>query len=133
MQTILVDGSNVVRGMYRIDQQPDFDYEAKISEGVISYLQTLNADNTRIIEVYFDGCKRYMYCPEGIQIFFSAHKKADDLIVNAVYEYSSQYANDVLVITSDNDLINRSRQYGASIQYTYEFLRQLHQDFVYTA
>ena len=133
MQTIIVDGSNVVRGMYQVEQHLDYNREISLADVLIDYLQSLNTDASRIIEVYFDGCKRYISRPQGVQVFFAAYKKADDLIVNAVYEYRTEYNNDVLLVTSDNALISRSRQYGANVQYTYAFLRNLEQFFHYTA
>ena len=123
MQTIIIDGSNVVRGMYSIQNRPDFGLEAELTDKLLFYLEKFNIDQDRNIEIYFDGLKRYIYRPYNVQVFFSKHKKADDLIINSVNEHIDNYKDKVLLITQDKELINKCRNYGAEIQYTYSFLK----------
>ena len=123
MQTIIIDGSNVVRGMYSIQNRPDFELEAQLTDKLLSYLEKFNIAQDRNIEIYFDGLKRYLYRPDNVQVFFSKRKKADDLIVNSVNEHIDNYNDEVLLITQDKDLINKCRNYGAEVQYTYSFLK----------
>ena len=123
MQTVIIDGSNVIRGMYTVQEHPDFALEARLSDKLLAYLEKLNIDESKTIEIYFDGLKRYVYKPKNVQVFFSKRKKADDLIVNSVNEHIDSYNNDVLLITQDRELINRCRNYGAEVQCTRSFLK----------
>lgn len=122
MTSLIVDGSNVVRCAYGLQGRPNFDLEARLADQLVDYLSAFK-DDSRTIECYFDGFKRSVYRPQGINVFFSARHKADKLIVNSVYEHTQHYAHNVWVITADNEIINASRACGAQVQYTYDFLK----------
>lgn len=122
MTNIIVDGSNVIRSVYHPTGKPDFALEASLADSLVYYLQQF-VDSGRSIECYFDGKKRYVARPKDMSVFFSAYKPADKLILNSVFEHTQSYGHNVIVVTGDNEIIDKSRSYGADVQYTYDFLK----------
>ncbi len=123
MTSLIIDGSNVVRSVYGLQGKPNFDLEARLSDQLVDYVSSFNTDSSREIECYFDGYKRAISRPHGMSVFFSAHHKADKLIINSIYEHTQQYGRDVCVVTADNEIIQVARACGADVQYTYSFLK----------
>lgn len=125
MKTIIIDGTNVVRRWFELHGNRDFVLEQKLSEHFLKIVSWLNRKNEYRVEVYFDGPKRVLQCGSNITILFSKDKKADDLIVNSVYETVCAYKEKALVITQDNALMERCRQYGSYIKTASLFLREM--------
>ena len=123
MKTIILDGSNIIRNMYNTQLGLDFDKEKLLADSLVRAISCLNENEALRVEIYFDGPKREIYHPkEPVSVFFSKKKKADDLIVNSVFETKDYLGGEVLVITTDNELINRCKIYGAQTMRTSDFL-----------
>ena len=115
MKILLVDGSNVVRSAANHTVR-SFEEERKDSEMLISLLNRADSLSAFKIEVYFDGPKRRLEKEGNMDIFFSKYKKADENIVNAAASYKRDYkADTVFVVTSDRELGERCRAYGAIV------------------
>ena len=131
MKKIIVDGSNVVRQWFHLTgSRPDFQQEARLSERLLGVLARLNHGRDFLVEVYFDGPKRILAHSAGMEVMFSKNKKADDLIVNSVYETVQTYQGEALVITQARGLIERCRQYGSYIKHTWSFLKEMDKGFI---
>lgn len=130
MKTLIIDGSNVVRIYLRLPVcKENFDKESHMSEIMLQMLHLSNLYKEYHVEAYFDGGKRIIKHPNEIDVIFSKGKKADDLIVNSVYEVCQNYRREALVITQDRNLIERCRQYGSRILRTVHFLEQMRNAF----
>ncbi len=125
MKTIIIDGSNVVRKLFRFTGKDDFATENKWSQRLIRAVSYFNRHNAYRIELYFDGPKRALPHSNNVELHFSKYKKADDLIVNSVYETMQYSQTQPTVITQDRELIEKCKSYGALIQSVYAFLSNL--------
>ena len=114
-KTFIIDGSNVIRTWLRVQNKLDFKKEDKCCAILLKSLLAFRKQRDCQIEVYFDGHKRPLQGSGELFVGFSRQKKADDLIVNSVYDIVHNYKGDVCVITQDNDLIRRCCQYGAEV------------------
>lgn len=126
--TLIIDGSNVVRTWLHLNGNINFAEENKFCEKFLHILQHLKESAACRIEVYFDGPKRTLARPEEIDVIFSGAKKADDLIVNSVYELTQNYGAKVCVITQDKELMERCQNYGSFIKKAWHFLHQIKQN-----
>lgn len=116
MQICIIDGLNLIRISANCVKR-SFEEEDSDSAKMIDILNKSKSTKGYKKEVYFDGPKRPIYNNEQLtDIIFSRHKKADDLIVNSVAEYTQNYSVEkVIVVTSDTELANRCKSYGAEI------------------
>lgn len=130
MKRIIVDGSNVVRQWFHLNGCPDYKQEERLSEKLLYVLDRLNQEKKYLIEVYFDGPKRALEHSSRVEVVFSKRKKADDLIVNSVYEAVQSYQGEALVITQDRSLMERCRRYGSYIKQTWLFLKEMDRGFI---
>lgn len=135
MQILLVDGSNVVR--YKRESSEFRTYiEEERSNMLLKRINDLNKGGEIKIEIYFDGPYRKLINESILtDLFFSKYKKADNLIVNAIYSYRDMgLEDDIFVVSSDNLLCKLCEQYQAKIIKTPEFLRKIDFiDFAYMA
>lgn len=122
MKTIILDGSNIIRRRYlSCGQNPDFSQEAPMESQLVQMMSQFREDGTRV-EIYFDGPKRSTWHKDDcVEVFFSGHKKADDLIVNTVAELAENYGQEVAIITQDYQLQQRCKAYGADVITTHNF------------
>ena len=116
MQICIIDGLNLIRISANCVKR-SFEEEDSDSVKMINILNKSKSTKNYKKEVYFDGPKRQIHNDEQLtDIIFSRHKKADDLIVNSVAEYTQNYSVEkVIVVTSDAELANRCKSYGAKI------------------
>ena len=125
MKTIILDGSNIIRNLYNVQQEADFRLEKILSDNLMRMLQQLNSEEDIRVEVYFDGPKRDVFCMGGlVDVWFSKNKKADDLIVNSVQEITNCYGGEVLVVSQDKDLRDRCSRLGAHTMSAREFIQR---------
>lgn len=129
MKTVILDGSNIIRSMYNVSRGFDFAKEEVLANSLVKTMEYLKegdfecGEDIYRVEVYFDGPTREVYRPnELVEVFFSKRKKADELIVNSVYENADTYGNEVLVITRDKGLRDLCEEYGARVMHTGDFL-----------
>ena len=123
MKTIILDGSNIVRNMYNTQNGLDFAKEQELADSLVRAVAYLNEPDAWRVEIYFDGPKREIYRPgELVEVFFSKHKKADDLIVNSAEELQEMSGQEVLIVTQDRQLGIRCQSYGAQILSARDFL-----------
>lgn len=126
IKTILIDGSNLIRSMYKRKGNPDVDYkkDAKNLAIVYKFLNQYVAMGYDRIVIFLDGPKRNVNIQQvsGIEIEFSKTKKADDLIVNSVCEIKElqpniiNVKNEIEIVTSDKCLIERCIIYNKDIK-----------------
>lgn len=125
-KTFIIDGSNVIRTLLHMHGNLDFKKENKFSKIFLNLLDKFNDQKNYYLEVYFDGPKRDIRSQRDlINILFSNHKQADDLIVNSVYDIVQNYQGDVCVVTEDQNLIKRCHKYGAKTLQAWSFFNSL--------
>jgi len=125
-KTFIIDGSNVVRTLLHMNKKMNFTKEKKFSKIFLDLLGKFNNQENYNLEVYFDGPKRDINPEQDlINILFSNNKSADDMIVNSVYDIIKNYNGDVCVITEDQNLIKRCREYGAQTWRAWSFFNSV--------
>jgi hypothetical protein len=122
IKSIIIDGSNVLRVMYKMKEQKEKNYETedRIIVFLYSHLKQYVVDSYDKISLYLDGKKRKINVDShpDIQLEFSKEKKADDLIVNDLYLTVTQQPTikkEVLLITNDGELIQRCQEILSSV------------------
>lgn len=123
IRSIIIDGSNVLRVMYKMKEEKEKNYatEDKIIVFLYSYLKQYIVDSYDKISLYLDGCKRKInvsFHPH-IQLEFSKRKTADDLIVNELHLTVTQQPTiekEVILITNDKNLIKRCKEILSKIK-----------------
>lgn len=121
MKNIIIDGSNVVRMVLPpVNGRFDYQEESFVADNLMKVAESLTHEDDARVEVHFDGPKRYIYRPEGaVDVSFSGKqkngkgKKADDIIVNSVFDLTQYPQTEVIVVTQDGELSERCRRYGA--------------------
>jgi len=115
MTTIIIDGSNAVRGEWGFDSNfPEQDN--RNSEAFIAELENWAGRMRKVpcVEVIFDGAQRPMAGGGTVSIYFSGYKKADDIVLERI-RYHSFTGGRVLVVTGDGELAGLSGAEGALI------------------
>ena len=119
---IIIDGSNVLRVMYKMKEEKEKNYETedRIIVFLYSHLKQYVVDSYDKISLYLDGKKRKINVDShpDIQLEFSKGKKADDLIVNDLHLTVNQQhtiKKEVLLITNDGELIQRCQEILSSV------------------
>lgn len=131
MKTFLIDGSNVVRTWNNTNGWINYQQEDRENSRFIRFLEHLNRFGHYRVEVYFDGPTRNIVSHNGlVEVIFSHRKKADELIVNAAYETVNTYQQKAVVITQDNNLIERCTALGAYVKQTRQFLQEIQSQYV---
>lgn len=122
IKSIIIDGSNVLRVMYKMKEEKEKNYETedKIIVFLYSYLKQYIVDSYDKISLYLDGNKRKINVDSHphIQLEFSKRKKADDLIVNDLHLTVAQQPavrKEVILITNDRELIQRCKEILSSV------------------
>lgn len=123
IRSIIIDGSNVLRVMYKMkeEQKKNYATEDKIIVFLYSYLKQYIVDSYDKISLYLDGCKRKInvrFHPH-IQLEFSKRKTADDLIVNELHLTVAQQPTiekEIILITNDKNLIERCKEILSKIK-----------------
>jgi hypothetical protein len=122
IKSIIIDGSNVLRVMYKMKEEKEKNYETedRIIVFLYSHLKQYVVDSYDKISLYLDGKKRKINVDShpDIQLEFSKEKKADDLIVNDLYLTVTQQPTikkEVLLITNDGELIQRCQEILSSV------------------
>ena len=122
IKSIIIDGSNVLRVMYKMKEEKEKNYktEHNIIVPLYSYLKQYIVDSYDKISLYLDGKKRRINVDShpDIQLEFSKEKKADDLIVNDLYLTVTQQPairKEVILITNDRELIQRCQEILSSV------------------
>lgn len=116
MKNIIIDGSNIVRMVLPpVNNRPNYQEESFVADNLMKVAESLTYEDDARVEVHFDGPKRYIYRPEGaVDVSFSKHRDADDIIVNSVFDLAQYPQKEVIVITQDSELGKRCRNYGAT-------------------
>lgn len=115
MKNIIIDGSNVVRMVLPpVNGRFDYQEESFVADNLMKVAESLTHEDDARVEVHFDGPKRYIYRPESaVDVSFSKHRDADDIIVNSVFDLTQYPQTDIIVVTQDGELSERCRRYGA--------------------
>ena len=123
IKSIIIDGSNVLRVMYKMKEEKEKNYETedRIIVFLYSHLKQYVVDSYDKISLYLDGKKKKInvYSHPDIQLEFSKGKKADDLIVNDLHLTVNQQPTikkEVLLITNDRELIQRCQKFLSSVK-----------------
>lgn len=123
LKSIIIDGSNVLRVMYKMKEEKEKNYETedKIIVFLYSYLKQYIVDSYDKISLYLDGRKRKINVNSHphIQLEFSKKKTADDLIVNELHLTVTQQPTiekEVILITNDRNLIERCKEILSNIK-----------------
>jgi hypothetical protein len=116
IKSILIDGSNVLRIMYKMKTEKDKNYrtEDMLIKFLYEYLKQYIIESYDKISLFLDGKKRKINTSSHphIQLEFSNGKPADDLIVNDLHITVEQQPNirkEVILITNDKGLISRCK------------------------
>lgn len=117
MTTIIIDGSNAVRGESGYDskfpEQDNFN-SAEFAAALSEWAGRLR--KPPCVEVVFDGGHRPLEGAGGtVFLFFSGYKKADDIILERI-RYHSYTGGRVFVVTGDGELAGLSRAEGAQVR-----------------
>lgn len=105
MKNIIIDGSNVVRMVLPpVNGRFDYQEESFVADNLMKVAESLTHEDDARVEVHFDGPKRYIYRPEGaVDVSFSKHRDADDVIVNSVFDLTQYPQKEVIVVTQDGE------------------------------
>ena len=129
MQTLIIDGYNVIHAIPEIEELLDESLEAA-RIGLIRLLSEFKNSRKDIERIYvvFDG-KAEMFdeetavAPDITAVYTQSGKEADDKILEIIKD--SRDPASITVISNDNFLYNNSRVHGARIKTVKEFSRML--------
>jgi uncharacterized protein len=120
---ILIDGHNV------IGQMPDLsladpDDEAKLVQRLRIYRNVVNTPITVIFDPGDSYTPPYSLSGGGVEVVFAGqYTSADRLIISRI-----QHAADpehLLVVSSDGEIVDAARRYGARVMLAPDFVREL--------
>ena len=120
MKHYIIDGNNLIGKISFIKQLQKKDKQGsreKLSNMIDNYFSTRKAKVT----LHYDGFQQQPIKPENFKIIYSGNKTADDKIKNQIE--SSTNRKNIIVVTSDNNLIEFARVCSCDVVKSEEFAR----------